>query len=106
MKAAKVIGRVVATTKYASVSGKKILLLRPMEWEEVHSAINQSSASKKEDSEEDRRSVIALDAVGAGAGEYVFYVSSKEACQAFEDDPICHNAVIGIIDGISLENRS
>ena len=104
MKAAKVIGRVVSTIKNASISGKKILLLKPMEWEEVHTALSRGGGTAQKDAaKHGGKSIIALDAVGSGAGEYVFYVSSKEACQAFEDDAICHNAVIGIIDGIQLK---
>jgi len=99
MKPAKVIGRVVATRKYPAVEGKKILLLKPMTWNEVDEAVNKGARF----SQVCDKSVIALDAVGAGAGEYVFYVSSKEACMAFEDEPVCHNAVVGIIDGINIE---
>jgi ethanolamine utilization protein EutN len=99
VKPGKVIGRVVATHKYKSVEGKKILLLRPMTWEEVDNEINGGQVSVQEKD----KSIIALDAVGAGSSEYVFYVSSKEACQAFDDDPICHNAVVGIIDGLKME---
>ncbi|MFH1416523.1 MAG: EutN/CcmL family microcompartment protein [Elusimicrobiota bacterium] len=101
MKAGRVIGRVVSTCKYKSLVGRKILLLKPMEWEEVAAVFS----GKKKYSETCSRSVVALDAVGAGSSEYVFYVSSKEACQAFPDDPICHNAVIGIIDGINIEEE-
>jgi ethanolamine utilization protein EutN len=98
MKAGKVIGRVVATHKYKSLEGKKILLLKPMTWEEIDEAVNNGNDNAKDKN----KSIIALDAVGAGASEYVFYVSSKEACQAFTDDPVCHNAIIGIIDGIDI----
>ncbi len=101
MKAGKVVGRVVATCKYPSLEGKKILLLKPMSWEDIYGIF---SKGKKDTISNKGRAVIALDAVGAGANaEYVFYVSSKEACQAFNDDPVCHNAVVGIIDGIQME---
>lgn len=103
MKAGKVIGRVVATCKYKNVEGKKILLLKPMTWEEVAEAFKNGKKNPVP-AEDKGKSIIALDSVGAGASEYVFYVSSKEACQAFEDDPVCHNAVVGIVDGISMEN--
>ncbi|MBN2407523.1 MAG: hypothetical protein JXJ19_07480 [Elusimicrobia bacterium] len=99
MKAGRVIGRVVATSKYPNTGGKKILMLKPMTWEEVAEAVNGGKDISPKDS---GKSVLALDAVGAGYSEYVFYVSSKEACQAFEEEPICHNAVIGIIDGVNL----
>lgn len=98
MKPGRVIGRVVCTAKYPTLEGKKILMLQPLSWRDVDSAINK----KKKDPSDTGKSILALDAVGAGAAEYVFYVSSKEACQAFEDDAICHNAVVGIIDGIHI----
>ena len=73
MKAGRIIGRVVSTRKYKSLEGRKILLLKPMEWSEVAAVFS----GKKKYSEKCSRSVIALDAVGAGSSEYVFYVSSK-----------------------------
>jgi microcompartment protein CcmK/EutM len=106
LKAAKVIGRVVATIKYPTVIGKKILLLEPLEWEEACESMKEAGKLPGDDPEIKKRSIIALDAVGAGAGEYVFYVSSKEACQAFDDGAVCHNAVIGIVDGINMESNN
>lgn len=102
MKAAKVIGRVVATAKHRTLKGKKILILKPMTWGEVNEAFKNGKTDKVEDK---GKSILALDAVGSGASEYVFYVSSKEACQAFDDDPICHNAVVGIIDGVYITSN-
>ncbi len=100
MKAGKIIGRVVATQKYKNMKGKKILMLKPMSWEKVH----KSYQNGREDNVRDEgKSILALDAVGAGSSEYVFYVSSKEACQAFEDVAICNHAVVGIIDGLHIE---
>ena len=102
MKAARVIGRVVATQKNPGVDGKKILLLKPLKWEEVQRAFQNGGKDETEDRD---KSIVALDAVGAGAGEYVFYVSSREACHAFIDAPICHNAVVGIIDGLVIREK-
>ncbi len=104
MRAAKVIGRVVATKKYPTLKGKKILLLRPMKWRDVRDIL---SGGKNDDPKESFKSVVALDSVGAGWGEYVFYVSSREACHSFKDFPVCDNAVVGIIDGIFIkENKN
>lgn len=102
MKAGKVVGRVVATIKNPGVEGKKILLLKPMKWEEIHQVFQKGS---RDNTADQGKSIVALDAVGAGAGEYVFYVSSREACHAFEDAPICHNAVVGIIDGVVIREN-
>lgn len=99
MKAGKVIGTVVATRKYKTMKGKKILMLKPMSWEEV----NEAYKNNREDDVEDKgESILALDAVGAGSSEYVFYVSSREACHAFDDYAICNHAVVGIIDGLHI----
>ncbi len=95
----KVVGRVVATRKYPTVEGKKILLIKPMKWQQLRDALN----SGKDETEDSGKSVVALDSVGAGAGEYVFYVGSREACHAFEEYPICSFSIVGIIDGVSME---
>ncbi len=100
MKAAKVVGRVTATTKYKTMEGKKILLLRPLSWREAAQAFRSKG---KDLAPEPKKSIIALDSVGAGASEYIFYVSSKEACQAFDDNAICNYAVIGILDGVDIK---
>ncbi|MEA3506869.1 MAG: EutN/CcmL family microcompartment protein [Elusimicrobiota bacterium] len=100
MKAARVVGRVTATTKYKTMEGKKILLLKPLSWRETAEAFKNGG---KEKVPESKKSIIALDAVGAGSSEFVFYVSSKEACQAFDDDAICNHAVIGILDGVDIK---
>lgn len=103
MKAGKVIGRVVATKKDKNLEGKKILILQPLTWEEVYDSYK--NGWKEKDLKTSDKSILALDAVGAGSSEHVFYVSSKEACQAFEDEPVCHNAVVGIIDGLDMEEK-
>ena len=43
--------------------------------------------------------LVAVDAVGAGAGEKVFYVAAREAAVAFDDLPAIDAAVMGIIEG-------
>ncbi len=99
MLAGKVIGKVVATRKYPTVEGKKILLVKPMKWQQVRDTL----LSGKDEVTDSGKSVVALDSVGAGAGEYVFYVGSREACHAFEDYPVCSFSIVGIIEGISMK---
>ncbi len=95
MYAGKVIGRVVATRKYKTLQGIKLLLLQPLTWD------------KKPDGEP----FVALDSVGAGAGEFVFYVKAREACfpwmkqdkQVVEEMPPSDATILGIIDGVNLK---
>ena len=68
------------------MGGKKLLLLQPTDWRK------QPQGDP----------LVAVDAVGAGAGEFVFYVSAREAAMAFEDLPPVDAAVLGIIDGVQL----
>ncbi|MFC1853112.1 EutN/CcmL family microcompartment protein [candidate division CSSED10-310 bacterium] len=82
-----VVGRVVATQKYHSLIGTKLLLIQPTDWQQ--------------DPHGDP--LIAVDTVGAGAEEFVFYVSSREAAVAHKEIPPIDAAVVGIIDGVHLE---
>ncbi|HOW27962.1 MAG TPA: EutN/CcmL family microcompartment protein [Elusimicrobiota bacterium] len=90
MRAAKVIGHVVATCKYKTLEGKKMLLLQPMKWDKTPHG----------------DPFVALDACGAGAEEFVFYVSSREAAVAFPDVPPIDAAALGIIDGLQWDAAS
>ena len=95
MYPAVVIGRVWATRKYESCENIKLLLIQPTTW-------------RKEPVSEP---IIAADAVGAGAGEFVFYVKAREACFAFcktldrqvlDEMPPYDAAILGIIDGVDI----
>jgi microcompartment protein CcmK/EutM len=83
MQLARVIGDVVATVKDANYGGHKLLLLQP-----VHT--DRSPAG---------RALVALDAVGAGVGEHVFFVRGKEAAFPFYPaEPPADACVVGIVD--------
>ncbi|PIU84156.1 MAG: ethanolamine utilization protein EutN [Elusimicrobia bacterium CG06_land_8_20_14_3_00_38_11] len=91
MFAGKIIGRVVATQKYESLEGRKLLLVQPMGWD------------KKPKGEP----LVAVDVVGSGAGEFVFYVAAREAAVAcggtsLADTPPIDATIVGIIDGVNL----
>ncbi|MEA2081362.1 MAG: EutN/CcmL family microcompartment protein [Elusimicrobiota bacterium] len=94
MNAAKVIGRVVATSKWKTLEGKTLLLLQPTDWNGKPSG----------------DMIVAADSVGAGAGEFVFYVKSREACfswlsgnkQVLGEMPPLDATVMGIIDGVDI----
>ena len=92
MFAGKIIGRVVATQKYETLKGLKLLLVQPMTWD------------KKPKGEP----LVAVDTVGSGAGEFIFYVAAREAAVAcggtsLADTPPIDAAIVGIIDGVQLE---
>lgn len=84
MKMARVIGRVFCTRAYQNLEGKTLLLIQPQDWETE---------------ENDGDALVAADTVGAGAGEKVFWVASREAAVAFKDVPLVDAAVVGIIEG-------
>lgn len=88
MKSARVIGRVVATAKVSSLKGIKLLLLERCDW---------SGRAMGE-------RLIAADAVGAGAGEHVFYVESRDASIAVHSNPPIDAAIVGIIDGTDMKD--
>lgn len=91
MFAGKITGRVVATQKYESLEGRKLLLVQPMTWNKIPKG----------------EPIVAVDVVGSGAGEFVFYVCAREAAVAcggtsLADTPPIDAAVVGIIDGVNL----
>ena len=83
MQLARVIGDVVATIKDAQLEGHKLLLLQPV----------------TTDREPTGRTLVALDAIGAGVGEHVFFVRGKEASFPFyPGEPPADACVVGIVD--------
>jgi len=83
MQLARVIGEVVATIKDANLTGSKLLVLQPL-------------AASGEDA---GRTLVALDSVGAGVGERVFFVRGREAAFPFYPaEPPTDAAIIGIVD--------
>jgi microcompartment protein CcmK/EutM len=84
---ARVLGQVVATMKDANLIGLKMLVLQPL------------SAS----GEPAGRTLVALDSVGAGVGEDVFFVRGREAAFPFyPGEPPTDAAIVGIVDHWSL----
>ena len=83
MHLARVIGDVVATIKDENLTGMKLLVLQPI-------AASGADAG---------RTLVALDSVGAGVGERVFFVRGREAAFPFYPaEPPTDAAVIGIVD--------
>jgi microcompartment protein CcmK/EutM len=83
MQLARVIGDVVASVKDANFGGHKLLLLQPV----------------NTDREPAGRTLVALDAIGAGPGEHVFFVRGKEAAFPFyPSEPPADACIVGIVD--------
>jgi ethanolamine utilization protein EutN len=90
MDLAKVVGRVVCSAKDASLEGIKLLLVRPL----------------GADGTPARETLVALDAVGAGAGETVFYTSGREASFAFLPAHVAADVtIVGIVDAVYRPDR-
>lgn len=88
MQLARVIGNVVSTHKDQSLTGQKLLVLQPV-----------SPLRKKIG-----RPVVAVDSVGAGVGEEVFFVRGREATFPFSPDLVTTDAsVVGIVDQWSYQ---
>ena len=88
MQLARVIGEVVATIKDVNLAGATLLVLQPL------------SAS----GEPAGRTLVALDSVGAGVGENVFFVRGREAAFPFYPvEPPTDAAIVGIVDHWSTE---
>ena len=83
MQLAKVVGSVVATRKEESLSGLKLLLVRPVD----------------EEGREGATVLVAADAVGAGPGELVLVASGSSARQTLATDKRPVDAVVmAIVD--------
>jgi microcompartment protein CcmK/EutM len=90
MLLARVIGNVVSTVKNDMLTGKKILILQPVD------------ASGKDRGEK----LLALDSVGAGAGETVYYCRGREASFPWYPDEVPADAtIVGIVDHVSVSQR-
>ena len=87
MDLARVVGRVVCTVKNESLARRTLLLVQPVD---VHG-------------KDQGRPFVAIDSVGAGAGERIFYVTGREASFAFLPDQVPADAsIVGIVDAVSL----
>ncbi|NWF49413.1 MAG: EutN/CcmL family microcompartment protein [Ignavibacteriaceae bacterium] len=82
----KVIGNVWATRKYDSLKSLKLLIVQPL------------NSEMKNNGEP----FIAVDTVGSGVGELIFYVTASEAVLALPVDfaPV-DASIVGIIDTLN-----
>jgi len=85
MQVARVVGEVVSTIKDANLFALKLLVLQPV------SPSGQSFG----------KTLVAVDSVGAGVGETVFFVRGREAAFPFYPaEPPVDAAITGIVDRV------
>jgi ethanolamine utilization protein EutN len=90
---ARVEGLVVATKKDPSMSGRKLLLLRPQ-------LVDDKDPSRFRPGS---NTVVAVDSVGAGVGEMVLFCQGSSARLApnLKDAPV-DAVIIGIVDSVDV----
>jgi ethanolamine utilization protein EutN len=87
MQLARVIGDVVITRKDENLAGVTLLVLQPI----------------APDGTDIGRTLVAVDSMGAGAGETVFFVRGKEASFPFYPTEVPADAgVVGIVDSYDV----
>jgi ethanolamine utilization protein EutN len=84
----KVIGTIWATRKYEAVKGYKMQFVQP-----VNSKLEKLG-----------NPIVALDTIGAGPGEIIYYITASEAVIPLEVDMAPVDAsIVGIVDSINSE---
>lgn len=88
MQIARVIGDVVTTRKDENLTGLTLLIVQPL----------------TPDRKPTGRPIVAVDSVGAGVGEEVFFVRGKEASFPFHpSQPPIDAGIVGIVDHWDVE---
>jgi ethanolamine utilization protein EutN len=90
---AKVEGSVVATKKDTSLSGRKLLLVRPQ-------LVDDKDPTKFRPGV---NTIVAVDSVGAGIGEMVMFTqgSSARLAPGMKDSPV-DAVIVGIVDSVDV----
>ncbi len=87
MHLGKVIGTLWATRKYPALEGAKLQILQP-----VDKTLRERGSP-----------LIAVDTIGAGAGEIVFYITSREATIPYRVELVPIDAsIVGIVDRVDI----
>ncbi len=94
---ARVTGSVVATTKVASMTGRKLLTVEPL----------RVDPSKRDRLVSTGRTFVVVDPVGAGQGQLVLIVQGSSARLTPETEKLPVDAVIiGIVDTVNVGNET
>ena len=91
MNLARVMGTVVSTVKNPSLEGRKILVIQPLD-------ANLAVAGKP---------LIAVDSIGAGKGELIFWCRGKESSFPFSPVEVPTDCtIVGIVDSVNINGGS
>jgi microcompartment protein CcmK/EutM len=86
----KVIGTIWATRKYETLKSYKMQFVQPL------NAMLEELGDP----------IVAIDTIGAGPGEIIFYATSSEAVIAMDVDIAPVDAsIVGIVDSVNSENN-
>lgn len=87
MQLGRVIGNVVATMKNESLVGQRLLIVQPLD----------------RHGRDKGKPLVALDSVGAGAGEKIYWCRGREASFPFLPAEVPTEAtIVGIVDEVNL----
>ena len=90
MQLGRVIGNVVCTIKNPSLDGLKVLIVQPLD----------------RNGRDKGRPLIALDSVGAGAGETIYWCRGREASfPFFPVEPPTEATIVAIVDTVNIPAR-
>jgi microcompartment protein CcmK/EutM len=90
MQIGRVVGRVWATVKNPSLDAQRVLIVQPL-------TVELEPTGKQ---------LLCLDAVGAGAGELIYWCRGKEASFPFLPVEVPTEAtVVGIIDTLNVRRK-
>lgn len=88
MQLARVIGTVVSTIKDETLRGRKLLVIQP-----IDGGLQDSG-----------KPMIAIDSVGAGTGEVVFWCRGREASFPFNPVEVPTDCtIVGIVDSVNRD---
>jgi len=93
----KIVGSVVATQKTESMRGSKLMMIEPY-------IVDPKTRDRLVTTS---RSLIAVDVVGAGEGQFVLVVQGSSARMTPETKPLPVDCtIIGVIDSVILQRES
>lgn len=96
MQIGRVMGRVWSTAKSPLLEGRKLLLIQPV-------SIRRQAGELADTG----RPVVCVDAVGAGAGEIVYWCRGRESSFPFLPSEVPTDAtVVGIVDELHFESAA